>query len=230
MRHGIAKKHLSRTPSHLMAMRRNMAQNLIEHGEIRTTLPKARETRRFVEKLISIARKGTIDSRRRVESLLRDRAILNPEHRDTYEQMTDAQRGKVMAGRSGRRHRTGAVPASYNKTKIPFVAQSVIHKLMTEIAPSYKDRPGGYTRIIRLSKRRIGDNSELAILQLVGSEEAPRPSGGKKKSVGQRRERVNARIAFLEGKKPRRRASSAPKPKSGAAESATGESSADGDS
>jgi large subunit ribosomal protein L17 len=192
-------------------MRRNMAQNLIEHGEIRTTLPKAKETRRFVEKLITIARKGTIDSRRRVEAMLRDRAILDSEHRDTYEQMTDAQRKKVMVARSGRRHRTGAVPAGYNKKKIPFVATSVMHKLMNEVAPSYKDRPGGYTRIIRLSKRRIGDNSELAILQLVGLDDAVAKSGGKKKSAGRRRARVLARIAYLEGKKPRRHGSSADK-------------------
>ncbi|MCB9852466.1 MAG: 50S ribosomal protein L17 [Phycisphaerales bacterium] len=205
MRHRVAKKHLSRTASHLNAMRRNMAQSLIEHGQVETTLPKARETRRFVEKLITVARKGTIDARRRVESMLRDRAIIDAEHQEKYDQMTDAQRHKVMFARSGRRHRTGAVPASYNKNKIPFVAQSVIHKLMTEIAPNYKDRPGGYTRIIRTAKRRIGDNGEVAILQLVDPNEQP-ATGGKKKSVGLRRERINARIAYLEGKKPRRKA------------------------
>lgn len=206
MRHRVAKKHLSRTASHLNAMRRNMAQSLIQHGQVQTTLPKARETRRFVEKLITIARKGTIESRRRVEALLQDRALLDAEQQDKYDQMTDAQRRKVMVARSGRRHRTGVVPASYNKKKIPFVATSVIHKLMTEVAPNYKDRPGGYTRIIRLAKRRIGDNGELAILQLVDPKEVP-AAGGKKKSVGLRRERINARLAYLEGKKPRRKAS-----------------------
>lgn len=205
MRHRVAKKHLSRTASHLNAMRRNMAQSLIEHGQVETTLPKARETRRFVEKLITMARKGTIDARRRVESMLRDRAIIEAEHQEKYDQMTDAQRHKVMFARSGRRHRTGAVPASYNKNKIPFVAQSVVHKLMTEVAPIYKDRPGGYTRIIRTAKRRIGDNGEVAILQLVDPNEKP-ATGGKKKSVGLRRERINARIAYMEGKKPRRKA------------------------
>lgn len=206
MRHRVSKKHLSRTPAHLNAMRRNMAQSLIQHGQVETTLPKARETRRFVEKLITIARKGGIESRRRVEAMLQDRAIIDAEHQDKYDQMTDAQRHKVMFARSGRRHRTGKVPASYNKNKIPFVAQSVIHKLMTDVAPAYKDRPGGYTRIIRLAKRRIGDNSQLAILQLVDPNESP-ATGGKKKSVGLRRERVHARIAYLEGKKPRRKAS-----------------------
>ena len=219
MRHRVAKKHFARTPSHLLAMRRNMAHNLFEHGVVRTTISMARDARRFVEKLITIARKGTIDSRRRVEAILRDRAILDQEHRETYAQMTDAQRAKVMTARSGRRHRTGQVPAGYNKSKIPFVARSVVHKLMTEIAPRYQDRPGGYTRIIRLAKRRIGDNSELAILQLVGSDDtvAVAGSGSAKRTTGKRRERVNARIAYLEGKKPRRRGSSGGRAKSPAA-------------
>jgi len=211
MRHRIAKKHLSRTPAHLNAMRRNMAQSLIQHGQVRTTLPKARETRRFVEKLITMARKGGIDNRRRVEAMLTDRAIIDSDQQEKYDQMTDAQRKKVLVARSGRRHRTGVVPASYNKNKIPFVAKSVIHKLMTEVAPAYVDRPGGYTRLIRLAKRRIGDNSQLAILQLVDPEETTAGSGSKKKSMGLRRERVHARIAYLEGKKPRRRAGSKPK-------------------
>ncbi len=228
MRHRVAKKHLSRTASHLNAMRRNMAQSLIQHGQVQTTLPKARETRRFVEKLITMARKGTIDARRRVESMLQDRAMLDAEHQDKYDQMTDAQRHKVMFARSGRRHRTGVVPASYNKKKIPFVATSVIHKLMTEVAPGYKDRPGGYTRIIRLAKRRIGDNGELAILQLVDPNEAP-ASADKKKSSGKRRAKINARIDYLEGKKARRKPgtkkSPAKKPESdGAAAESGGDS------
>ena len=111
-----------------------------------------------------------------------------------------------MVARSGRRHRSGRVPAGYNKKKIPFVAQSVVHKLMTEIAPAYKDRSGGYTRIIRLPKRRIGDNSDLAILQLVdiGDEESATKGGTKKKQTGLRRQKTFDRIRYLEGKKPRR--------------------------
>ena len=128
--------------------------------------------------------------------------MLGREEQEQYEGMTDTQRGKVLANRSGRRHRTGQVPASYNKKKIPFVAQSVVRKLVTEIAPSYSDRSGGYTRIIRLPKRRIGDNSDLAILQLVGEEEAS--EAGAKKSVGQRRQKTLDRIRYLEGKKPKR--------------------------
>ena len=65
---------------------------------------------------------------------------------------------------------------------------TVIGKLFSEIGPRYLDRPGGYTRIIRLSKRRLGDNGQLVLLQLVGNEENPKEkqSGGKKKSSGKK--------------------------------------------
>ncbi len=182
-------------------MRRNLAQSLFQHGQVETTLIKAKEVRPFVERLITIARKGTLQSRQRVAALLGDRSILNDDQQEQYEAMTDAQRRKVLQARSGRRHRTGNVPASYNKKTIPFVARSVVHKLMTEIAPVYKDRPGGYTRIIRLSKRRIGDNASLALLQLVEHAESAAPSPGAKKKPGVRRRKVIARIKFLEGQK-----------------------------
>ena len=204
MRHRVAKKHLSRTPAHLKAMRRNMAQSLFQYGQIETTLSKAKIVRPFVERLITIARKGTLQSRQRVTALLNDRAILDREQEEKYEQMSDSQRRKVMVTRSGRRNRTGRVPAGYNKKKIPFVAQSVIHKLMTEIAPTYEDRPGGYTRIIRLAKRRIGDNSDLAILQLVSDEDEAPPTRGIKKTTGVRRQKALNRMRFAEGKKPRK--------------------------
>ena len=186
-------------------MRRNMAQSLFQYGEVRTTIQKAKAVRPFVERLVTLARKGTLQSRQRVTALMGDRSILNREEEEKYADMSDAQRQKVMTARSGRRHRAGRVPAGYNKKKIPFVAQSIVHKLMNEIAPIYKDRPGGYTRIIRLADRRIGDNSDLAILQLVGSEEEGTSSEkGGKKTVGLRRQRTLDRVRFLEGKGRRR--------------------------
>ena len=101
MRHRVAKKHLSRTPAHLKAMRRNMAQSLFQYGQIETTLSKAKIVRPFVERLITIARKGTLQSRQRVTALLNDRAILDREQEEKYEQMSDSQRRKVMVTRSG---------------------------------------------------------------------------------------------------------------------------------
>ena len=180
-----------------------MAQSLFQYGQIETTLVKAKEIRPFVERLITLARTGTLKNRQRIIAILGDRSIIGSDEQEKYDAMTAAQRHKVLVARSGRRHRAGKVPASYNKKKISFVAQSVVHKLIAEIAPKYRDRPGGYTRIIRLAKRRIGDNSDLAILQLVGEEE--KASGDVKSVVGCRRRKTLDRIRFLEGKAPARR-------------------------
>jgi len=135
MRHRVAGRHLGRTGSHRLAMRRNMVASLFEHETISTTLPKAKEVRGFAEKLITLAKKGTLASRRRAIALLNNRAIYKDE---------DGNNKKVG---------------------------TVIGKLFSEIGPRYLDRPGGYTRIIKLSKRRLGDNGQLVLLQLVGQEE-----------------------------------------------------------
>jgi large subunit ribosomal protein L17 len=62
------------------------------------------------------------------------------------------------------------------------VAGSVVGKLFSEIGPRFLDRPGGYTRIVRLSKRRLGDNGQLCLLQLVGKESEPEKKPAKKKA------------------------------------------------
>lgn len=143
MRHRIAGRQLNRTREHRLAMRRNLVSSLFEHETVSTTMPKAKEVRSFAEKLITLAKKGTLAARRRAIAMLNDRAIYKEE--------------------DGRNVKTG----------------SVIGKLFSEIGPRYLDRPGGYTRIIRLAKRRLGDNGQVVLLQLVGAEEVPKP---KKKS------------------------------------------------
>jgi large subunit ribosomal protein L17 len=146
MRHRVAGRHLSRTSSHRLALRRNMVSSLFEHETISTTLEKAKEVKSFAEKLITLGKTGTLASRRRAIALLNNRAI--------YEEQ-DGQNVKVG---------------------------TVIGKLFSEIAPRYLDRPGGYTRIIRLSKRRLGDNGKLVLLQLVGeNEKVASKSAGKAK-------------------------------------------------
>ena len=144
MRHRVAGRHLGRTSSHRLALRRNMVASLFEHETISTTLPKAKEVRGFAEKLITLAKKGTLASRRRAIALLNNRAIYRDE---------DGKNVKVG---------------------------TVIGKLFSEIGPRYLDRPGGYTRIIKLSKRRLGDNGQLVLLQLVGQEESASGDEGKK--------------------------------------------------
>ena len=153
MRHRITGKQLSRTTSHRKALRRGLAASLIQHGAFRTTGPKAKELRRFVERIITIAREGTLHARRRVLAELGDRA------------MTDND-GE-------------------------FLDKSVVQKLFDEIAPRYADRPGGYTRIIRLDERRIGDAGEQVIIQLV--EEEAGATGGDATKTSRRRRRATKR-------------------------------------
>ena len=129
-----------------------MAMSLFQHGTIRTTEVKAKELRRFVERLITTARRGTLHARRRVISLLSDRAMIDDE-------------GELLE-------------------------QSVVQKLMGEIAPRYANRPGGYTRIIRLSDRRIGDGGSQVLLQLI---EESQTSAGESASGESRRRRRAAK-------------------------------------
>ena len=77
MRHMIRGRQLSRDTEHRIAMRRNLVQSLFEHGQVRTTYPKAKEVRAFAEKLITLARLGTVNARRRVIQLLQDRRLVD---------------------------------------------------------------------------------------------------------------------------------------------------------
>ncbi len=82
MRHLVTGRRLSRTAAHRKAMLRNLAQSLFEHGEVRTTVPKAKELRRFVEPLITLAKKNTLAARRLVIARLRDRLMADPKDSD----------------------------------------------------------------------------------------------------------------------------------------------------
>jgi len=171
MRHLVAGRKLNRTTEHRRAMLRNLAQNLFEHGQVETTLPKAKAARPFCERLITLARRakaGDLHARRRVESLLGDRAVIHKDHQEAYEEMPLAKRAKVLRMRSGRRHRTGRARGG-----LKFTADSIVRRLIEEVAPQYEGRPGGYTRIIRLGTGRVGDNAPRAVLQLVGQEQSP---------------------------------------------------------
>ena len=146
MRHRVAGRRLSRTSEHRVALRRNMVSSLFEHETISTTIQKAKEVKPFAEKLISLAKKGTLAHRRRAISLLGNRAIFVEE---------DGQ--MVKKG-------------------------TVVGKLFSEIGPRYLERPGGYTRIIQMPLRRLGDNGQLVILQLVGENDkrVKKSNAGKK--------------------------------------------------
>jgi large subunit ribosomal protein L17 len=81
--HMIRGRQLSRDTDHRKAMRRNLVQSLFEHGKVRTTLPKAKEVRAMAEKMITIAREGSVNSRRRVISMIQDRRLVDKEQEFT---------------------------------------------------------------------------------------------------------------------------------------------------
>lgn len=117
MRHLKRGKKLSRTSSHRKALLRNLAANLIYEERIITSPEKAKEARPFVERLITLGKRGGLANYRRAISRLRD--------------------------------------------------EDAAHKLFHEIADRFKDTPGGYTRILHLADRRLGDGSSQVIFELV---------------------------------------------------------------
>ncbi len=199
MRHRIHFRKLNRTSEHRKAMLRNMAQSLIEHGQITTTIAKAKTLQPIFEQLVTVAIKvrklaaasdkaGSLRMRRKLHQELSDRSIIPAEHQLDYDAMSDAQRSRTLRMASGRRYRTGEP-----KGRLLFTGESVTHRLIETIAPKYESRTGGYTRIIRLAKHRIGDATQLAIVQLVGNEEAP--TSLTKQAPTARRRRINSRYA-----------------------------------
>ena len=120
MRHGFALRKLNRTASHRKAMFANMAGALIRHEQITTTLPKAKELRAVVDKLITLGKKGGLANRRLAASQLKE--------------------------------------------------DDVVVKLFDTLAERYKDRKGGYTRVLKAGFR-YGDNAPLAVIELVDRDE-----------------------------------------------------------
>ncbi|MAZ79640.1 MAG: 50S ribosomal protein L17 [Gammaproteobacteria bacterium] len=116
MRHKYSGRKLNRTSSHRTAMFKNMMASLIEHEEIKTTVPKAKELRGFVERLITISKTDTVAKRRIVFSRIR--------------------------------------------------SKEAVTKLFNELGPRFKQRPGGYLRILKCGYR-AGDKAPMAIVQLV---------------------------------------------------------------
>ena len=116
MRHGKSHRKLGRTSAHRTAMFANMAASLIKHEQIVTTLPKAKELRPVVEKLVTLAKRGDLHARRQAISKVRD------------------------------------------------VEQ--VGKLFATLGPRYKDRNGGYTRVLKAGFR-YGDCAPMAIIELV---------------------------------------------------------------
>src|SRR5437899_6873026 len=135
MRHLKAGRQLGRNAEHRLALMRNLTMALIQHGRIITTVEKAKEVRPFVEKLITLAKKGTIHARRLA---------------------------MVKLGPMGQ-----ARPSANEEDEAKHDDRKIIKKLFDEIGPRFKNRPGGYTRIIKRHERRLGDGGRTAFLELL---------------------------------------------------------------
>jgi len=121
MRHGNAHRKLSRTPEHRKAMFANMAAALIKHEQITTTLPKAKELRPVVEKLVTLGKRGDLHARRQAIAQIRDIAM--------------------------------------------------VKKLFDVLGPRYKERHGGYIRVLKAGFR-YGDNAAIAVIEFVDRDES----------------------------------------------------------
>jgi large subunit ribosomal protein L17 len=141
MRHRNAHRKLGRDTSHRTALLRNQAEALLRHEKIETTVPKAKELRPYVERLITIAKRGVKANDPKGVSLSARRLVM----RDVLN-------------------------------------ETVVTKLFDELAPRFADRPGGYTRILKLGHRR-GDAAEVAQIELIGSEFDPKKAEAEKKAA-----------------------------------------------
>ena len=166
MRHRVANRKLGRVTEHRIALLRSLSSELLRHEHLETTVPKAKELRPYVERLITIAKRGIAGSPDPIRALNARRLV----GRDIHD-------------------------------------QAVLSKLFAELAPRFAERPGGYTRLMRVGYRR-GDSAELALVELVGSEfnpkaaaeKAAREKGEKPKAAGVGG-RLRAAAYRLRGKK-----------------------------
>jgi large subunit ribosomal protein L17 len=141
MRHRNAHRKLGRVSEHRIALLRNQATALLLHERIETTLPKAKELRPFVEKLITIAKRGVKAADPKGKTLSARRLVMRDVHNE-----------------------------------------DVVTKLFDSLAPRFAERPGGYTRILKLGHRR-GDAAEVAQIELVGSEFDPKKAEAERKAA-----------------------------------------------
>jgi len=143
MRHLKSGRKLNRTSSHRWALMRNLVTSLLRDEKIRTTDPKAKELRRWADRIITLGKQGSLHARRQALGMVQDK--------------------------------------------------TVVRKLFDTIAPRFKDRPGGYTRIIKIGWRR-GDAAPISLIELVKTTDGTQgegSSGGPKKGRRARRKKAN---------------------------------------
>lgn len=140
MRHRKRTFKIGRTASHRRCLVANMLKDLVLNGRIETTLAKAKEVRRHADKLITLAKQGDINAKRRVRAQLMLR----------YNQLTSKE---ARAAKNGDE-------SAFNGDR------QILKKLFDELGPQYQERPGGYTRVVH-SRTRVGDNAKMAVLEYI---------------------------------------------------------------
>ncbi len=135
MRHRVKGRKLRRPTAHRMAMLRNLVTSFLEKERIKTTLAKAKEARPLAEKMVTLAKKGTLTARRQALAFVRKEAVVT--------------------------------------------------KLFDELGPRFAERPGGYSRIVKLGLR-AGDGAQMALLELVGSEYKKKEKKKKKEKAAKK--------------------------------------------
>jgi len=162
MRHGVAGRKFGRQSDHRKAMLGNLATSLLKHGQIKTTLAKAKDLRRVVEPLITKAKKGDLAARREVLKTVTEK--------------------------------------------------EVVSHLFSDIAPAFKDRNGGYTRVLKAGWRQ-GDAADMAIIELVDrpavKAETKAPSKKAASAVEAKAEAKDDKPAKAAAKKPAAKAKKA---------------------
>ena len=136
MRHLKAGRKLNRSGAHRKAMFRNLVTSLIEHEQVHTTDAKAKELRRVADRMITLAKRGSLHARRQALAYIRSRAV--------------------------------------------------VAKLFDEVAPRFRERPGGYTRMVKLGHRH-GDAAPLSIIELTDRGEAAKAEAERKRERRRRR-------------------------------------------
>lgn len=141
MRHLKRSCKLGRNTSHRRCLFANMCKSLIDNGRIETTIAKAKELRRYADRLITMAKEGTLASRRRAIAALMIRF-----NSLTSEEVKAAKEGNTYAYNGDRR---------------------IMEKLFGELAGRFAERNGGYTRIIKTSHRRVGDSAQTCLIEFL---------------------------------------------------------------
>jgi large subunit ribosomal protein L17 len=149
MRHLVAHRKLGRTSPHRRALLRNLCTSFVIHERLVTTLPKAKELRPFAERAVTLGRRA--------------RAARAAEQPEAALHATRLAASFFFAGNAGpesKQHFQGSERTA---------GVAALRKLTGELAERFADRPGGYTRILKLGRRK-GDGAEMALIEFVGSE------------------------------------------------------------